>query len=910
MAVKAKRARKSPRKALARYRSMRDFTVTDEPSGKTSGVQPSPHLRYVIQKHAATRLHYDFRLELNGTFRSWAVTRGPSLDPADKRLAVEVEDHPLDYGDFEGTIPKGQYGGGTVMLWDRGYWAPEGDPDAMLAKGDLKFVLEGEKLHGGWVLVRMRRDRTGGKRNNWLLIKHHDKYARTGKGDAILEKDRSVASGRAMKAIEAGTGKKPKPFMRAKSFKADAVWNSVRSGSQSERAGPADLREQRTPRAQASGKRKPSDKRKNGKKDEDPDPAKGKAVSSLPQFVPPQLCRLVDRPPSGPDWVHEVKFDGYRLQLRVEDGKARLLTRKGLDWTAKFPAIAKAAANLPDSIIDGEVCALDHNGAPDFAALQAALSDGKTEPLIYFAFDLLFAENEDLRRLPLSARKTRLQKLLSKHDAHIRYVEHFTSGGDAVLLSACRMNLEGIVSKKSDAPYMSGRGDSWTKAKCRAGHEVVIGGWSTTAGKFRSLLVGVHRGDHLIYVGRVGTGYSAGKVKQLMPRLKAMAAKSSPFAGKGAPKSERGVHWLKPELVAEIEFAGWTGDGMVRQAAFKGLRADKPASDVEAETPKKTKKLAMPKPGRTGPKRSAAAKNSAVVMNIPISHPGKALWPDAGDGEPVTKLDLARYYEAVGDWMLPHIKGRPCSLVRAPDGIDGDQRFFQRHAMAGQSSLFSEVKVSGDRKAYLQIDRVEALVAVAQAGGLELHPWNNAPGHPDRPGRFVFDLDPSPDLDFDDVVAAANDLKARLEDLGLIPFAKTTGGKGLHVVTPFAAGTAIGWPEAKAIAREICARMAADSPDKYLVNMSKEKRRGKIFLDYLRNDRMATAVAPLSPRARPGATVSMPLTWSAVKKGLDPKRFTVRTAPALLKKSGAWKDYAKAEKPLLPVLKKLALKKL
>ncbi len=867
--------KKAAPKALAKYRSMRDFAVTAEPSGKASAVKASHRLRYVIQKHAATRLHYDFRLELNGTFRSWAVTRGPSLDPADKRLAVEVEDHPLDYGDFEGTIPKGQYGGGTVMLWDRGTWAPDGDADKMLAKGDLKFVLEGEKLHGGWVLVRMKNDKFKSKRNNWLLIKHHDQYARDGKGEAILEKDHSVASGRAMKAIEAGSGKTPKPFMRAKSFKADAVWNS--KGAKDD-------------------------------KDEEPEPVKAKHVKSLPKFIAPQLTRLVEQPPSGANWVHEVKFDGYRLQLRVEDGKARLLTRKGLDWTNRFAAIAKVAGKLPDCIIDGEVCALDHNGAPDFAALQAALSDGKTEPLVFFAFDLLFADGEDLRLLPLLARKARLQKLLARHDLHLRFVEHFTSGGDAVLLSACRMNLEGIVSKRTDAPYTSGRGDSWTKAKCRAGHEVVIGGWSTTAGNFRSLLVGVHRGDHLIYVGRVGTGYSAPKVKQLLPRLKEMAAKTSPFTGKGAPKQERGVTWLKPELVAEIEFAGWTGDGMVRQAAFKGLRADKDADDVKAETPKKTKKLAAPKPGKAAPKKAAPAKD-AVVMNIPISHPDKALWPDAGDGEPVTKLELARYYEAVGDWMLPHIKGRPCSIVRAPDGIEGDQRFFQRHAMAGQSALFSDVKVSGDRKSYLQIDRVEALAAVAQAGGLELHPWNNAPGHPDRPGRFVFDLDPAPDLGFDDVVAAARELKARLEKLGLVPFTKTTGGKGLHVVTPFDAGTSIGWPEAKAIAREICARMTADSPDKYLVNMSKDKRKGKIFLDYLRNDRMATAVAPLSPRARTGATVSMPLEWSAVKKGLDPKRFTVRTVPNLLKKSAAWKEYARSEKPLLQVLKALALKK-
>ena len=874
---KSRKRKSAPKKAqpqtrLKKYQSMRDFSVTAEPSGKSAKVAASGRLRYVIQKHEATRLHYDFRLELNGTFRSWAVTRGPSLDPAEKRLAVEVEDHPLDYGDFEGTIPKGQYGGGTVMLWDRGTWQPEGDPETMLAKGDLKFSLDGEKLHGSWVLVRMRNDKFKSKRNNWLLIKHRDKFAKDGSGEAILKKDKSVASGRAMAAIAAGTGKTPKPFMRAKAFKADAVWNS---------------------------------KSKNG----DAEPVRPKKISALPKFVEPQLCRLVDQPPTGANWVHEVKFDGYRMQLRVEGGKAKLSTRKGLDWTAKFAAIAKVAAKLPDCIIDGEVCALDHNGAPDFAALQAALSDGKSDALIFFAFDLLFLEGEDLRRLPLTDRKARLETLLKrmKNDA-LRYVEHFTSSGDAVLLSACRMNLEGIVSKRADAAYASGRSDSWTKAKCRAGHEVVIGGWSTTAGKFRSLLVGVHRGDHFVYVGRVGTGYSAPKVKQLMPRLKEMAAKTSPFTGKGAPRQEAGVHWLKPELVAEIEFAGWTGDGMVRQAAFKGLRADKPAEEVQAETPKKHRKLAEPKAEKQKTAPAKRSSGAAVVMNIPISNPDKPLWPDAGDGEPVTKLELAQYYEAIGDWMLPHIKGRPCSLVRAPDGINGDQRFFQRHAGAGQSALFTQVKVSGDRKPYLQIDRVEALVAAAQSGGLELHPWNNAPGHPDVPGRFVFDLDPSPDVSFDDVISAVKELKDRLEELGFNTFAKTTGGKGLHVVTPFNAGKSIGWKEAKAIAREICARMAADSPDKYLVNMSKAKRRGKIFLDYLRNDRMATAVAVLSPRARPGATVSMPLDWSAVKKGLDPKRFTIRSAPALLRKGSAWKDYAKSEVPLLPVLKKLAMR--
>jgi bifunctional non-homologous end joining protein LigD len=859
---------------------MRDFALTAEPSGHRR-VAAAKRLRYVIQKHEATRLHYDFRLELNGTFKSWAVTRGPSLNPADKRLAVEVEDHPLDYGDFEGTIPKGQYGGGTVMLWDRGYWEPEGDAERMLTKGDLKFTLDGEKLHGGWVLVRMRGDKFGGKRTNWLLIKHHDKYAKEENGEAVLKKDHSVASGRAMAQIAEGKGAKPKPFIRARAFRANAVWQSKSRKDDDEEPEPV---------------KKPAP------------PPKGKTVKSLPRFVEPQLARLVEQPPGGNDWVHEVKFDGYRMQLRVEGGKAKLFTRKGLDWTGKFTAIAKAAAKLPDCILDGEVCALDHNGAPDFAALQAALSDGKSDALIYFVFDLLFVEGEDLRPLPLSTRKARLAELLKDNRTgnQIRFVEHFTSGGDAVLQSACRMNLEGIISKRASDPYSGGRGDSWVKSKCRAGHEVVIGGWSTTEGKFRSLLVGVHRGDHLIYVGRVGTGYSADKVKRLLPRLKEFAADKNPFTGQNAPR-DRGINWVKPELVAEIEFAGWTGDGMVRQAAFKGLRADKPAEDVKAEKPVKNKKLAEPKAKKApSPKATRQTKLGGVVMNIPISNPDKALWPDAGDGKPVTKLDLARYYEEIGDWMLPHIKGRPCSLVRAPDGIQGEQRFFQRHAGKGQSSLFTQARVSGDREPYLQIDRVEALAAAAQAGGLELHPWNCAPGHPEVPGRFVFDLDPSEGLDFNDCIDAAKEMKERLEDLGFVTFAKTTGGKGLHVVTPFEAGKGIGWPEAKAMAREICARMAADSPDKYLVNMSKAKRRGKIFLDYLRNDRMSTAVAPLSPRAREGATVSMPLEWNQVKKGLDPKRFTVRTAPGLIAKSAAWKGYDKAKRPLLPILKKLA----
>jgi bifunctional non-homologous end joining protein LigD len=840
---------------LARYRAKRNFGRTSEPSGRRPRSRAADVRRFVVQKHAARRLHFDLRLELDGVFRSWAVTKGPSLDPRVKRLAVEVEDHPLDYGDFEGTIPQGEYGGGTVQLWDRGLWAPLPGvrARAALKSGQLKFLLAGERLKGEWVLVRLKRDRGARNRNNWLLIKHRDRYARDD-GDRLLKSDRSIASGRRMAQIAAGKGERPTPFMTRRA-----------AGGRKRQAGGAPAR--------VTGARR-SDRR-----------------SAPPEFVAPQLARLVERAPSEPGWGHEIKFDGYRMQMRVADGRPRIRTRKGLDWTHKFSEIAHDGGRLPDCLVDGEIVALDGRGVPSFSALQAALMEEQTGELIFFLFDLLHADGIDWRDRPLTERKARLAKLIdaSGLEARLRFVEHFETAADAIVRSACRMALEGIVSKRLDAPYRSGRGDAWVKTKCRAGHEVVIGGWTVRDGHLRSLLAGVHKDGRLTYVGRIGTGFGERTVRPLLKRLKPLAARDSPFEGENAPRKTAEIRWAKPKLVAEIEFAGWTGDGMIRQAAFKGLREDKPATDVEAEKP-------------VAQRRGKRVKDSAsrnVVRAVAISNPDKALWPDAGDGRPVTKLDLARYLDAAGPWMLEHIRARPCSIVRAPDGIGG-QRFFQRHAMPGTSSLIGLVKISDERKPYLRIDSVEAIVAIGQSGGIELHPWNCEPGKPAVPGRLVFDFDPAPGVPFGRVIEAAREARERLEAIGLAAFCKTTGGKGLHVVVPLAQsrGAPLDWKAAKEFARAFCVQMAADSPERYVVNMSKKARTGRIFLDYLRNGEKATAVAPLSPRARDGAPVSMPIGWNQVRKGLDPAKYTIRTAMRLLAQGRAWSAYGRSARPL------------
>ena len=637
----------------------------------------------------------------------------------------------------------------------------------------------------------------------------------------------------------------------------------------------------------------------------------------MPEFVPPQLCRLVDEPPAGAAWVHEIKFDGYRMQLRVENHRGVLRTRKSLDWSHRFPEIAAEARALPDCIIDGEICALDERGVPNFADLQQALSDENTEELIFFIFDLLFLQGKDLREAQLATRKEMLARLIAKTKrvARLRYVEHFATDGATFLKSACRAHLEGIISKRLDAPYRSGRGDLWTKEKCRGGQEVVIGGWWGGTSKLRSILVGAYRGKDFVYLGRIGTGFNAENSGPLLRALNKLKQPKSPFTAGIKPPRAREITWVEPKLVAEVEYATITRDGLLRQASFKALREDKPARSVVVEQAMAVreaeelsegeKEMGAPAVAKKMPTKTKAARIGNVVAGITISHPEKVLWPAAKASAAITKLDLARYYEKAAPLMLPHIAGRPISMVRAPEGITGE-KFFQRHVLSGAAHV-TPIKAAGETQPFHSVDDVEGLVSLAQAAVLEIHPWGCKPHDPETPERLIFDLDPAPDVTFDQVIEAAKEIRAVLAACGFTPFVKTTGGKGLHVVVAIA-GTRkhpITWDEAKSFALAISEHLARAAPERYVTNMSKKQRGGKIFLDYLRNGRMATAVAPWSARARDGATISVPLAWSQLKKGLNPSEFTIAHAAPLLTRSDPWKEMAASAIALETAKKKL-----
>jgi len=823
--------RRSAKSVLKTYRAKRDFGITAEPKGKVIRKHGNA---FVIQKHDATRLHYDLRLELDGVMKSWAVTRGPSLVPGEKRLAVEVEDHPIAYNTFEGTIPKDEYGGGTVMIWDRGHWLPESDPHRGLVKGHLVFTLEGKKLHGGWHLVRMRR-RNGEKRDNWLLIKQDDDAGRSAKDKDILqEKPLSAASGRSMEQIAKGSRK---------------VWHSNRAKTRP--AAP------KTHRAAVVTEKSSRAKVKKGDL--------GDGQSPLPTFISPCLASLSDSAPDQGNWVHELKFDGYRMQARLDRGKATLLTRKGLDWTKKFPGIANAISKLPakTALLDGELVAEGSDGISSFSLLQEDLKNSRYDRMIFYAFDLLHLDGNDLTDLPLTTRKNALASFFDGQPEPLRFSESLSERGSTLLRHACKLGLEGIVSKAADAPYRSGRGHDWIKTKCSERQELVVAGVVPSTADARAvgaLVLGYHDGGKLRYAGRTGTGFTHDAARKLFRKLMAFRSDEPPF--ESIPTEERGARkpiWVKPAMVVEVDFRGWTHGDRVRQASFKGVREDKSAKEVIRE------RAIAAASGRPALKRSASAK-SDTVKGIRLTHPDRVYWDDTG----VTKRDLAEYYVKVWKWMRPHLAGRPISLLRCPEGASG-QCFFQKHARAGiPVEHLHLVPEKGDE--IISVDDLDGVIALVQGGVLEIHTRGTTVDDRERADRLVFDLDPGPGTSWNDVVEAARDVRARLSKLKLKSFLKTSGGKGLHVVLPIKPTP---WNEAKTFAQNIADSMAVDSPDRYIATATKSARSKRIFVDYLRNSREATAIAPYSTRARPGAPVSVPIEWSELGSLKSANQYTV-----------------------------------
>lgn len=816
---------------LEQYRAKRDFKKTSEPAGILPPEKTDAGGIFVIHKHAATRLHYDLRLEHGGVLWSWAVTRGPSLDPDEKRLAVHVEDHPIDYAPFEGTIPKGEYGGGSVIVWDQGTWTPDFDPDWGMQKGHIEFELHGHKLSGKWHLVRLK-PRKGEKRDNWLLIKSEDAAARPGE-DILAEAPESVKSGLTVEEVGEGKtvgGKKPR------------IWHSNK-------------------------------------------PAHGKAPAAKRlEFIEPALATLERNAPGGKEWLHEVKFDGYRMQAQIAGTDVRLLTRTGLDWTEKFDGqVVAALAQLKciDAILDGEVVVLAENGVSSFSALQAALSEGRTDEMVYYVFDLMRLDGEDLRGEPLVERKQKLREFLSEQPENgaLRFSDHFLEPGKTMLEHACRMGLEGVVSKRADAPYRSGRGQSWIKTKCTERQEFVIGGYlpsEKTGRGLRSLLVGYFEGGALKYAGRVGTGFSGKVADDLKKKLDALKAQKSPFDA--AVPNGKGLVWVKPELVGEVEFRSWTGDRIIRHASFQGLREDKPAEEVVQEKSEKSSKA-----------KSAPSAKTTVRLN----HPEKLLWPD----EKISKQDLLDHYALAWPRMEKFVVNRPLALVRAPDGISG-QRFFQKHASAGMHDKIFRMKDPEDDQELLFVRDFGGIAALVQMGVVEIHIWGCKVDELEKPDQIVFDLDPDEGVDVDRVREAALGIRSKLEELSLPTLVKTSGGKGYHVVVPLK--PAADWAQVKGFSHDFARALEQAEPDRYTATLSKKARTGKIFIDYLRNGKGSTTVAPYSSRAKTGATVSMPVTWQEVNDGVLPNAFPIgdETTLARLKQADPWADFFQQAKVL------------
>src|SRR6266852_4073548 len=882
--------------ALEQYQRRRDFQKTPEPAGtaprrKKPGAAP---LSFVVQKHAARQLHYDFRLELNGVLLSWAVPRGPSLDPGEKRLAVHVEDHPIEYGGFEGVIPKGQYGGGTVLIWDRGTWLSlDPAPDAAYRKGALKFRLDGEKLRGNWALVRMGGKAANERHENWLLIKERDEAALSDSGAALVENQPlSVATGRSMDAIAA---------------ERDRVWDSQHGG---EIAG----------NAAAAPAPKPVQK----------SALAGARKGAMPERLVPQLASQADSAPDGPEWLHEIKYDGYRLLARIESGEVRLITRNGLDWTQKFPALARALAALPvdSALIDGEVVALAADGTTSFGALQDKIAGGDTSELEFFAFDLLYRDGYDLTGAALENRKAVLAEIVPRQAAGmVRYSDHQEGRGPDFFRHACRYGLEGTIAKRRDRPYRSGRSSDWRKMKCHKSDEFVVIGFTEPSGTrhgIGALILGYYdREGRLHYAGRVGTGFNDRQLNDLRVRLDAIGRPDSPAP---IPKgvSTKDVHWAEPRLVAEVRYSGWTDDAILRHSSFEGLREDKSAVEVvyhhapgnnpQAADPDRPTTISRPNHPPTSPRplpipppqagegrvgvgegegvstsMTRARDGSISFEGVRLTNPDRVLYPDCG----ITKLALAQYYAAIKDWALPQLANRPLSLVRCPEGYD-KECFYQKHVMSGVPDVVGRVQITekSSTDTYLVIENAAGLSAMVQLSILEIHPWGSTAAKLETPDRITFDFDPDVGLPWEHVTAAALEMREALLGIGLQSFAKTTGGKGLHVVVPVA--PKLGWDAVKEFAKWVAERFVAHHPDRFTANMAKRARQGRIFIDYLRNTRGATAIGAYSPRARPGAPVATPLSWEEVERGVKPDAFTVESVPDRLAKLKAdpWAEMA------------------
>jgi bifunctional non-homologous end joining protein LigD len=861
--------------SIRTYRSKRNFDVTAEPAplpGRRAGPAPI----FVVQKHAAHRagLHWDFRLEHDGVLWSWAVPKGPSLDPADRRMAVHVEDHPLDYADFQGRIPDGNYGAGDVETWDRGTWSALGDADEGMRKGDLQFTLEGQRLNGRFHLVRLER-KPGKRQDAWFLIKGHDEAERAGGDVAALE------ANVALRALAKDTAKAVQP-----------------------------------------------------KRDGAPTP--GAKRGALPKTQAPQLASLAEKPPAGDEWLSEIKLDGYRLLIWLRNGKVTLRTRRGLDWTDRLPAVARAVARLPvaTALLDGELVALKGDGSSSFPDLQAALSAGRDRDLFFFMFDLLHVDGWDLRPCALSDRKAVLEGL-TDWSGLLRYSGHIAGQAEQVRRNACEMKLEGIIAKRATASYRPGRGGDWLKVKCLGREEFIVLGWTLPAGT-RTGFGALHLGYYdpkgtLQYAGGVGTGYSERELTALRTRLDALAVDAPPELLAAGDPLERSIRWVRPKLIAEVQYMAWSGAGRVRHAVFLGLREDKTAkevvrdrSDPEAERWAVTQKSAPDGRASRGPMKFAipprqpfgnlpvadvkvpkmtggrivvakAPKRNAVALDgVEITHPDRPLWPG------ITKQDLAEYWEAVAAHALPGLAKRPLAIVRCPEGIGGEH-FFQKNGHGYLPHQIREGRAGG--QPFLVIDDVSGLVALAQMSAIELHPWGATEEDPTHPDRVVFDLDPGEGVAFGTVVKAAQEVRARLEQLGLACFCRTTGGKGLHVVVPLTPRAS--WDEVKPWCRAFAELMSQEAPEKYLPTVSKADRKGRILIDWLRNGLGATAVSSFCPRARPEAGVATPLRWEEVTAKLNPGTFTVGTVPDRVKrlKKGAWEGFD-AVKQVLPELEK------